>query len=378
MKVCTDEFARLSRYIPVNCDGNPVVTITNPLHLSNWTLPVVEWFWIISAAVCLAHAIRWYRRRRDASNVVVWCTGITALLLIEPTSYFPQWFGLEQKLGLTFVHNQFTINFLYNRIPLYIIACYPLFLYISYVLVQRTGIFQRYTPFVGALSVAMVYHFLWEIVDPLGAQWLWWVWNTKLSTSQPALGVVPLLNIQVFTITMPFGVTLAALLLCRVPHRGGWYIVRDVAVNSVAVWPIIFISAVPSTVADLMGAPLGVARAVQCWGWVALAVVVGAWAYVGALRARRSDASLVPDDVRSDRLALRWVVVYFAITLAFWMAAMPGYFSATNGVAANGGQLGSLPYAIFAYLGSIILVWASYAATIKRPEPTQNPVLAPA
>ncbi|WP_165702782.1 hypothetical protein [Mycobacteroides abscessus] len=343
-----------------------MVTLTNPLSLSNWTLPVVEWLWIVGAALCLIHAIRWYRRSGDSTNIVVWVTGVTALLLIEPTSYFPQWFGLEEKLGLTFVHNQFTVNFLYNRIPLYIVACYPVFLYISYLLVQRTGIFRLYHAVVGALAVAMVYHFLWEVVDTLGAQWLWWVWNTELSTSKPSLGVVPLLNIQVFTIIMPFGVTLVPLLLRRLRHDGAWSIARDVVINSVAVWPLIFLASLPSTVVNLLGGSLESARVLQCWLWVALAVGVGTWAYIGAYRARRADPSLIPDHVRGDYLALGWSLAYLGVALSFWIAALPGYFSAVDGVAPNGGQLGSLPYAVFAYIGALASIWASYVGTTRR------------
>lgn len=373
LEVCTDEFARLTTTIPnVRCDGNAIVTLTNPLQLSNWTLPVVEWFWIAGAALCLRHAIRWYRRRGDSSNLVVWLTGITALLLIEPTSYFPQWFGLEESLGLTFVHNQFTVNFLYNRIPLYIVACYPVFLYISYILVQRTGIFARYGPLVAALSVSMAYHFLWEVVDTLGAQWLWWVWNTELPSSQPALGVVPLLNVQVFTIVMPFSVSLVALVLCRGGRSGGWIVARNVLINSVVLWPVIFLTVLPATLVDVFGGPLDTARAVQCWVYVGVAICVGAWAYSGAYRARRSDPSLIADDVRGDFLALGWSVTYLVLAAAFWAAASPAYFSAVDGVAANGGQLGSFPYAVFAFVDSVVILWASFAATF--PQRLESPV----
>ena len=97
---------------------------------------------------------------------------------------------------MTFVHNLFSVQFFYDRMPLYIIAMYPVFGYISYVLVQRTGIFKNYNVVVGALSVAFVFHCLFEVVDTVGPQWKWWAWNTQLSTSTPALGVVPYLNIQ--------------------------------------------------------------------------------------------------------------------------------------------------------------------------------------
>ena len=60
---------------------------------------------------------------------MIWLAGIFCLLLIEPIAYFPQWFGLEEAMGLTFVHNQFSVQFLYDRLPLYIVAMYPFFGY---------------------------------------------------------------------------------------------------------------------------------------------------------------------------------------------------------------------------------------------------------
>ena len=145
MQTCTAEYLRLSETLTgVRCDGNAFVTFTNPANLANWTLPVIEATLVIGLVACLIHAIRWYRATRDASNLVVWCSGILALLLVEPIAYFPQWFGIEEELGLTFAHNMFTVQFLYDRLPLYIIAMYPVYLYVAYTLVQRTGIFKRY------------------------------------------------------------------------------------------------------------------------------------------------------------------------------------------------------------------------------------------
>jgi hypothetical protein len=61
-------------------------------------------------------------------------------------------------MGLTFVHNQFSVQFLYDRLPLYIVAMYPVYSYVAYVLVQRTGIFKRYNPLIAAVCVAFVFH----------------------------------------------------------------------------------------------------------------------------------------------------------------------------------------------------------------------------
>lgn len=130
MDTCTAEFARLSAGLGgSHCDGNPIVTFTNPLGLQSWTMPVIELLLITSAVASLLHALWWRRTTADSSNLVLWICSIVSLLLIEPIAYFPQWFGLEELMGLTFVHNQFSVQFLYDRLPLYIVAMYPAYAY---------------------------------------------------------------------------------------------------------------------------------------------------------------------------------------------------------------------------------------------------------
>lgn len=259
MQTCTAEYIRLSETLTgVRCDGNAFVTFTNPANLANWTLPVIETTLVIGLVACLVHAIRWYRTARDASNLVVWCSGILALLLVEPIAYFPQWFGIEDELGLTFAHNMFTVQFLYDRLPLYIIAMYPVYLYVAYTLVQRTGIFKRYNVFVSAACVAFVFHCLYQVVDGLGPQLKWWVWNQEVSTAHPSFSGIPLLNMSAFSVMLPFGIALVTRWLCTVPHRGGWYIVRDVVMTSVLVWPVLFVGSIPPP-------PSSTCWAVRCW-----------------------------------------------------------------------------------------------------------------
>jgi hypothetical protein len=226
--------ARLSAPLKdVRCDGNPLLTLHNPLTLQNWTYPAIEGLLIVGAVACLVHAARWYRQHRDASNLVVWISLISALLLIEPMAYFPQWFGMDRVMGLTFVHGQFSVQFFYDRLPLYIVAMYSVFGYVAYTLVQRTGILKTYNAFVGAVCVAFVFWCLFEVIDTVGPQWRWWVWNTELPTSKPSLGPIPYLSLQMFSVALPFGIAFAARLVSKTPHPGGWYIVRDVVMVSV-------------------------------------------------------------------------------------------------------------------------------------------------
>lgn len=361
METCTAEYEKLTANMPnLRCDGNAVVTITNPAHLDNVTMPIIELTLIAGMVAGLIHAIRWYRAQGDASNLVVWCGSVLTLLLIEPLAYFPQWFGVEDSLGLTFAHNMFTVQFLYDRMPLYIVAMYPFYAYVAYTLVQRAGVFQKYNIWVQAASVAFVFHCLYEIADHVGPQLKWWVWNDGLSTSHPSFGGVPLLNMSAFTVAIPFGLTLATRWLASKPHRSGWYVVRDVAVVTVLAWPIQGVASLIPTIVDLVGGSLSVARAVVAWTVLAVVAAVAVGAFIGACRARLRNPDLVPDAIRRDRFPLIWVTIYVLVMAAIWIYALPDYFAAKNGVAETGGHVGYFWYAVVAFVITVALTVLAY------------------
>jgi hypothetical protein len=367
VNTCTADFARLSAPLKdIRCDGNPLLTLHDPFTLQNWTFPVIEGLLIVGAIACLLHAVRRYRRHRDASNLVVWISLISALLLIEPMAYFPQWFGIAKTMGLTFVHGQFSVQVFYDRMPLYIVAMYPVFGYVAYVLAQRAGVFKTYNAFVGGTCVAFVFFCLYEIIDTVGPQWRWWVWNTDLPISKPALGAVPYLNLQMFSVVLPFGIAFVARLVTKAPHRGGWFIVRDVAVVSVAVWPILLLAGLPATVLHLTGMSTITARFVVTWLLIAGTAVIAVWAFAGAYRARKTDPAIVADGTQGDYFALACVVVYLAFGAVFWGAALPDYLEAVNGITASGSPTGSLPIAAISFVLSIAVLFGAYAGNGSR------------
>jgi hypothetical protein len=372
VNTCTVDFARLSAPLKdIRCDGNPLLTLHNPFTLQNWTFPVIEALLIVGAVASLLHAVRRYRHQRDASNLVVWISLISALLLIEPMAYFPQWFGMAKTMGLTFVHGQFSVQFFYDRMPLYIVAMYPVFGYVAYVLVQRTGIFNKYNAFVGGTCVAFVFFCLYEVIDMVGPQWRWWVWNTDLPISKPSLGPVPYLNLEMFSVMLPFGIAFVALLVTKTPHRGGWFIVRDVAVVSVAVWPILLVAGLPATVLHLSGMSTNTARFVVSWLVIAGTAVIAVWAFAGAYRIRKADPAIVPDGVKRDYFALVCVVVYLIFGAVFWGAALPDYLGAANGITASGSPTGSLAVAVITYVLSIALLVGAHTGYGVRRQTSQ-------
>nr|GID83495.1 hypothetical protein Ade03nite_24190 [Actinoplanes derwentensis] len=101
----------------VDCaTANPLVTIRNPAALDSWTQPVLELLMVAGAIAALVHAVLWWRRRGDASNLGLWLAIVVYVLILEPPLYFPDWFGLDDQVGLIFVHNVFTVQFLFDRL----------------------------------------------------------------------------------------------------------------------------------------------------------------------------------------------------------------------------------------------------------------------
>ena len=378
MNTCTPEFAELSRDLAgLRCDGNPFITLRSPLSLQNWTMPVIELTLILGAIACLVHAVRRRRSHGDSSNLVVWISGMLCPLLFEPITYFPQWFGLEHSWGLAFVHNQFSVQFLYNRLPLYIVAMYPVYLCVSYALVQRAGIFSRYNPVIGATCVAFVFHCLYEVVDTVGPQLRWWVWNQNLPSAEPALGVVPLVNIQGFSLGLPFGLALVTLLVSKRIDAGGRRVARDVVLVCVLTWPIQVVSLLPATVISLAGASIVTARVVQTWLLIVVMGLVTVAALLGTYRARRDAPDVRANSSRRDWFVFACVAVYLVVAAVVWGAALPDYLAARGGVTPAGTPVGSLPYAIVTFVLSIALTSGVYLADGRHPARTR-PAAAPA
>ncbi|MFZ3267708.1 MAG: hypothetical protein WA622_01920 [Mycobacterium sp.] len=380
METCTTEFARLTAKMGgLHCDANPFITLTNPFSLQHWTLPLIELTLVAGALACLAHALRWRRVRGDSSNLVIWLAGIFCLLLIEPIAYFPQWFGLEQRMGLTFVHNQFTVQFLYDRLPLYIVAMYPFFGYAAWVLVQHAGIFRRYNPFVGASCVTVVFFSLYEVIDMVGPQFRWWVWNEKLSTSVPTLGHVPYVNLQAFSIALPFAMALVTLFVTKPGQVSARTVARNVMLVCVLVWPILFLSSLPSLLMTLVGIRVDTSRIVATWLMIGVLGVVTIAAFIGAYRARRDDSVKFPSSMDRDYFGLGLVGSYLAVAAVCSIAALPEYLNAKDGFSATGSRTGSLPFAIIMMAVAVALTGCAYLRTTRSAgmiEPAKGPTRA--
>jgi hypothetical protein len=283
MGPCHPDFATLAGTLgQINCrTANPVVTVRNPSALESWTQPVLELLVLAGAIAALIHAIRWWRQRNDPSNLGLWLATVVYVLILEPPLYFPDRFGLDEQVGLIFVHNVFTVQFLYDRLPLYIVAFYPAMTYLAYALVQRAGILDRRSPLAGAACVAVVFHVGYEIFDQLGPDLRWWVWNPAAPSNTPMLGDAPLTSAVIFAAAAPFGTALLTRLLLAGHPLRAWRVVAVGVLTPLAM----MVFSIPT----LPFGPAG--RTVVLWLELAALVAVA----VTALRQDKSGAALRPD-----------------------------------------------------------------------------------
>ena len=120
----------------------------NPFDLATGRCPSSRLVIIAGAVFALVHAIRRFRAG-DPINLALWFAPLVYLFVTEPPLYFPEWFGLDQQYGFIFAHNIFTVQFMWDRLPLYIIAFYPAITALAYELVRVLGIFRHRGALVG-------------------------------------------------------------------------------------------------------------------------------------------------------------------------------------------------------------------------------------
>jgi len=354
MGACSPDFTEVASTMGgIDCGTAPAfASLRSPFALTNGTLPVVEALMVVGAVASLIHAVLWWRRRGDPTNLGQWCATVVYLLVLEPPLYFPERFGLQDQVGLIFVHNLFSVQFLYDRLPLYIVALYPALTYLTYALVQRTGVLERRNPLVGAACVAFVFHCFYEIFDNLGPQLHWWAWNPAAPTNTPWLGSVPVTSAVIFAGASPFGFALLTRLLIARRAARGPVPLPELALRSVGV-------AVGTPVAMLVFAlPYGIlshaenrnptAEATVLWLEIAALAAVALTAFWQIHREPWQDGIPVDHAGRGflDRFAVIGAAVYLLVFIGLWAGALPAYLGARGGHTSAGAPSGSLGYAL--------------------------------
>ncbi|MGY0490187.1 hypothetical protein [Streptomyces sp. WG-D5] len=363
---CDAAAERLAQGLGFSChDAAPVVDVRDPFGLEHGTMPFLELLVIGSALFALVHAWRRWRRDGDPVNISLWCASVVYLAVIEPPLYFPSWFGLQEHVGFIFSHNVFTVQFMYDRLPLYIVAFYPALSQLAYELVRVLGVFTRRGPLAGSLAVAFVCQVFYEIFDQLGPQLKWWAWNPGNRTiNEPALASVPMNSMFLFA-SVSFGaltylvVRLVGARDGRGPLTGGRIALRTLAAG--ALTPLAMgVAGIPSNLFR-GGDHLGIQRAILGVE-IGLVWAVGLWLLADAWRARRTAAG----PVASPWFARICPALYLGVHVVFWLVALPALLDASDGVTAQGTPVGSLWYTALCVVAATVLIVAAVRATVPR------------
>ncbi|MFF1711955.1 hypothetical protein [Streptomyces sp. NPDC058268] len=369
---CDAAAERLAERLGHSCHhADPIVDFRNPFGLENATMPFLELLIIGGAVFALVHAWRRWRRDGDPINISLWFASIVHLAVIEPPLYFPGWFGLQEHVGLIFSHNVFTVQFMYGRLPLYIVAFYPALSQLAYEVIRALGVFTRRGPLAGSLAVAFTCQAFYEIFDQVGPQLKWWAWNPgNEMINAPALASVPMNSMFLFA-SVSFGAMtyLVVLLTGAKPGRGP-LTGRQISLRTVAAGALtplaMAIAGVPSNLFR-GGDQLGIQQAILTTE-LALVWMVGLSLLADAWRAPRTGQP----PVTSPQFARIYPVLYLGVHIALWLIALPAYFAAADGITEQGTPIGSLWYTVLCTIAAAGLIAAVLRATTSRR--TEEPV----
>jgi hypothetical protein len=367
--LCAPTFEHLATSLGFSCEeAGGLVEFRNPLGLENWTLPVLELTVIVGAILTLVYAISRYRRHGDATNLALWFGAIAYLLIIEPPLYFPAAFGIDEHVDTMFAHNVFSVDFMWGRLPLYIIAIYPMMATVAFEIVRILGVFRRYGTLVGAICVGFVHHAFYEIFDHLGPQLRWWEWSIDNPMNQPMFDSVPLPSVVVFAALWPMSLALCVQFFVGrhvdrgVRFTGGQVLWRTVVVGVLASLGTAVLPLPATLIGGLTNTTLmGIVYAAELVAItvVAVPVLIGQW--------RRLRTGAVTAERHVNPLVVRYSAVYLAVMVILWLTALPAYLGAVDGITDNGDPIGNLWYAAVCVLIAGCCVAAAATATPGRP-----------
>ena len=367
--LCSPTFEDLATRLGFSCaEAGGLFELRSPFALENWTLPVLEATIVLGAVLALIYAIVRLRRTGDPTNLVVWRGTLAFLFIIEPLLYFPDAFGVAEYVDTMFAHNVFTVEFMWGRLPLYIIAIYPLMATIAFEIVRMLGVFRQYGALIGAACVGFVHHAFYEIFDHLGPQLRWWEWSLDNPINQPFFDSVPLPSVVVFAALWPMSLAFCVQFFvgrhADAGRRfGGLELVwRTVVVGLLASLGTVILPA-PATIIGMgsttVRATIYAAELVVV-SVVAIYVLTRQWRRLRATRTTGSPETAV----YSNDFVRYYSIAYLVVMAVLWASALPDYFAATDGVTGNGDPVGSLWYTIACFVVAILVVAATF--TIPR------------
>ncbi|WP_433562433.1 hypothetical protein ACQP1O_33895 [Nocardia sp. CA-151230] len=375
---CAPTFDQLARSLGFSCDtAGGLIEVRNPLALENWTLPVLELTVILGSVLALVWAIVRLRRHGDPTNLVLWFGATAYLFIIEPPLYFPAAFGISGHVDTMFAHNVFTVDFLWGRLPLYIVAIYPFMATLAYEIVRMLGVFRTYGAIAGAACVGFVHHAFYEIFDQIGPQLRWWEWSTSNPLNQPMFDSVPLPSVVVFAALWPMSLAFCVYWFVGRRVDGGerftglQLVWRTIVIGLLASLGT-FILPLPATV---LGAGSTTVRGtIYALELIVLTLAAIALMYRQWIRRRQPGST---DPGYDNQFVRVYSVVYLLVMAVLWATALPDFLDASGGVTRNGDPIGNLWYTLACFVIGILCVAAVFTLpTTAAWEKEESPAIA--
>ncbi|OMB97648.1 hypothetical protein [Mycobacterium colombiense] len=363
---CSDDIQRIANRLGFGCEhASPWVTLRNPFGLANWTLPVIELLVVAGAVLALWWAIRRLRREGDPANIVIWFATVIYLLIVEPPLYFPTLFGVDGSIGAVFAHNVFTVQFMYDRLPIYIVALYPAMMTLAYEVVRSLGVFRDWGAIVGAVCVGFVHNCFYEIFDQLGPQLRWWAWNTDNAINRPMLASVPMSSVLLFATVGPACVALFTQLLVTRPIERG-RVLRRMSLTG-RTFGVAVLVPVGLVVANLPILLAGGEHPDSALRRALYFAILGAFAVVAIpILLRQWRNSAFTPGARNPFVAI-FGSAFLIVLSGLWLSAMPAYLKASHGLTPDGAPTGNLVYAMACFLLAVAL---TMSVTVRAVRPS--------
>ncbi len=356
---CTDGIDAIAHQLGFSCRKSPAVLhLSNPFGLADPTMPILELLIVGGAAFALGWAVRRRRRDGDPVNLVLWFATVIYLLIIEPPLYFPSTFGVEKLIGPVFAHNVFTVQFMYDRLPLYIVALYPAMATLAYEIVRSLGIFRRRGIVVGAICAGFVHQCFYEVFDQLGPQLRWWAWNTETPVNQPMLASVPMSSVLLFATVGPALLTgFVVFLVGRDRRHGPAALVMRTLAAAILMPPGLVVVNIP--IALVQGdQPAGPLRWMVYLAFMGVFWAIALWAIIGQVT-RGSDGP--------NPFVRVFGSVYLIVMAGLWVYALPDNLGGSGGLSASGTPTGNIAYA-----GACLCVATLLVALLSVPLQTNS------
>ncbi|MCY4045855.1 MAG: hypothetical protein OXE99_12325 [Cellvibrionales bacterium] len=171
---------------------NALIYFNAPSQILDWSFLAIEAILVIGFILTIVHAFKYDKDHQTSSARLTLLAAFLYGLAMDIISYYT----VEN-----FWHGEFSVMFLYNRLPLYIALFYPTFMYHSYMLIRRFD----FGPLKEAICVGFFAGFMYLIFDNLGPLLQWWVWDTSDTSTWPYVNSVPLTSYHwFFTFLMAF------------------------------------------------------------------------------------------------------------------------------------------------------------------------------